>query len=275
VNPESDARELASVVLQFLEASTAHGSIVGSAEPLRRDVRIRVGTWRRWLTPDAPLDRRGYHGPLPPERAEIAGELLNDPQRRDGNELHIDRPFLAELSAHVRKEESACNLMRLWLAAMMWGSGTTNGRGPWRTYEGLRSPELPRILERTAASAAAGDVVFAYRGCDIRGSAEPFFTKWLWALGLALERRPRMLVLDRRVRGTLLHALWNSNGWKSPQGAPGYLQYLELMEDATARIASGSGLAAFDSEKLEWLLFDESSHENTEEACLSGWLANS
>jgi hypothetical protein len=57
----------------------------------------------------------------------------------------------------------AAGLLRLFVATMMWGVGSGDGRGPWRIAQGLRSEGALDTIVATAALVREGDTAGAYR----------------------------------------------------------------------------------------------------------------
>lgn len=139
-------------------------------------------------------------------------------------------------------------LRELFTAVMIWGSGTTNGRGPRNTEKALSDAQLSPTLLRTYGMVRAGDLVGAYRSFRIAGVGFPFFTKWFAAVddGSAGDRA---LILDSRVFATLNELGWMS--WQSagtPNRAMRYAVYVHQM-NLWARALD------VDPPWLEWLLF--------------------
>lgn len=152
----------------------------------------------------------------------------------------------------------------------MWGSGTSNGRGPWRTAQGLKQPDLPDVLRTTAQRVAEGDLGAAYTGFKVPGSGEAFFTKWLWATSLGQSDQHRALIFDARVQETLRRLMEGAEGWRERRGAKGYAGYVSLLHSAARELKPTFG--GIDPERLEWLMFDRTSHDASNDRCLLSWL---
>lgn len=282
----TSAAALAESVVSFLEVSPVHRSWVNSEQPLNRSVGIRSATWRPWLQDGGYPGRRGYCGPLPTDVAAAAAEILDGlPLAEEGGRRYdhcIDRSRLQELAIEAAQGGDKRDLIRLWVATQMWGSGTSNGRGPWRTSQGLASTNLTTLLVTTEAAVRAAqsyqDLGHAYRKFTLEGSGESFFTKWFWTVSLCertLAFRP--LILDYRVRWVLGRILRGRQEWFAQGGATRYCRYVRLMHEAAVLIADSC--EHIDAEKLEWLLFDRPPrnaphHHSTGEKCLAGRLSN-
>jgi len=247
-------RELASdSIAGFVRAHLDRAALT-STEPLVRSVDILSRHWDAWLTAGGHPGSASYVGPLEPPRVAAAADARKgltprDPLRR-GADLETDRAHLLALSARAaNSNERRC--VALWVATMMWGSGTLNGRGPWRTAQGLAFDGLGALLTQSHRRLRANDVAEAYRiAATIPGSAESSFTKWLWAASLGLDDpAPQPLVLDGRVRATLA-----SIGVRPSHNATGYVDYVETMALAAAELRSADRLRGATPEKLEWLL---------------------
>lgn len=224
-----------------------------STESFDRPVDILLRSWEPWLRDGGRPGSASYVGPLERSRVTAAraasrGLRVRDPGRR-GADREIDRPHLVELSlAAARGTERRC--VTLWVAVMMWGSGTLNGRGPWRTAEGLAHPDLGTLLVESHRCVRNGDLSGAYAiAQNIPGSGEATFTKWLWAAGLAFDNRERgALILDDRVRSGLA-----ALDLKPRRTGDGYAGYVSAMH-AAAECLRSTGFEHITAECLEWLL---------------------
>jgi hypothetical protein len=140
---------------------------------------------------------------------------------------------------------------RLFVLTMMWGSGTSNGRGPRNTQAALEAPDAVDVLRQSVEFVAAGDLARAYDlHRNLRQVGPSFHTKWLWVLGATAEVRPRPLVMDKLVWNAL-----GALGWDSRLAAGGnrrwsarYLAYREACEQWAAD-------ARCDPEDIEYSLF--------------------
>lgn len=234
-----------------LDAPTS--AVLVSSEPFDRPVDILLRSWEPWLRDGGRPGSASYVGPLEPSRVTAAraasrGLTMRDPGRR-GADHEIDRPRLLELSvAAARGNERRC--VTLWVAAMMWGSGTLNGRGPWRTAEGLAHPDLGTLLVESHRCVRNGDLSGAYTlAQDIPGSGEATFTKWLWAAGLAFDDPQQgALIFDGMVRSGLA-----TLDIKPGRTGDGYADFVSVMHAAAERLRA-TGFEHVTAERLEWLL---------------------
>ena len=247
---------LANAVRTTLHGTPALADISRDAD-LIRSVCIDPSTWHAWFDGKQHVrGRRALDRSAPP--AQLARDVLDSLapclQSTHGSRGHdhIDRERLlgfsrAATSGHVE------DLTRLWVATMMWGSGTTNGRGPWRTADGLADPRLDATLSATAAAVRRGGIKDAHDGFKLDGCGEAFFTKWFWTVSLAGDIRPQPLILDKRVRSSLWHVMRGSSEWSAPSGAGGYLAYLDLIDRTGTQLQHD--IKAMTAEKVEWVLF--------------------
>ncbi|MFD7430155.1 hypothetical protein ACFV6Z_24395 [Streptomyces sp. NPDC059818] len=87
-------------------------------------MRFRPETWRPWLEPH--------------------GDRL------------ISRDDLAAI--RERAGDDPDGLRDLFVAVMVWGSGATDGCGPWRTDAALSDVRIRSVLRTTCASVRSGDL---------------------------------------------------------------------------------------------------------------------
>ncbi|MEX2970412.1 hypothetical protein [Streptomyces sp. C184] len=195
-------------------------------------VRFRPRTWRSWLEP---------HGTG--HVLNVGTECANGPS---GDRL-ISRDDLAVLREHA--DDDSDGLRDLFVAVMVWGSGTTNGRGPRYTNAALSDARMLAVLQTTRALVRAGDLSGAYNQFVLDGVRRSFFTKWFAAVDDRDSECDRALILDGRVFRSL-----NALGWSSWEAAgtrhwpTRYATYVSAMHGWAKSI----GVAA---DWLEWLLF--------------------
>lgn len=84
----------------------------------------------------------------------------------------------------------------------MWGSGTTQGRGPRYTADALQDGRLVGTLVEVSHLIGEGNLAGAHRRFRISGAGSAFYMKFFWGFSLAMTDAPA-LILDRRVRETL------------------------------------------------------------------------
>ncbi|MFJ9640076.1 hypothetical protein [Streptomyces sp. NPDC101178] len=204
-------------------------------------VRYRPSTWRPWLEP---------HG---------AGHVLGIGKEAT-NGRHGDR----ELDRHdvtalrSRAGDDPAGLRDLFVAVMIWGSGTTNGRGPRYTSAALADTRLEGVLRDTRASVRNGDLEAAYTRFAVNGVGRSFLTKWFAAVDDRAPDAHRALILDVRVFRSL-----NALGWSSREAAgvshwpTRYAVYVNTMHTWAREL----GVTA---DWLEWLLFDRNGRVSAE-----------
>lgn len=211
--------------------------VVGYGECAQKPVRFRPGTWH---------PRLASHGAA--HVLDIGVESLGKPA---GDRL-IERGDLARLRDLAGDDPDG--LRDLFVAVMVWGSGTTNGRGPRYTEAALSDPRLPRVLRTTRHAVRSGDLSGAYRQFVLSGVGRSFFTKWFAAVDDREAACERALILDDRVFRSL-----NALGWSSWKAAgtrhwpTRYTTYVSAMHVW----ASELGVTP---DWLEWLLFHLNGH---------------
>ncbi|MDT0309278.1 hypothetical protein RM780_20270 [Streptomyces sp. DSM 44917] len=218
----------------------APGDMVERLRPLvaanraRRQPRVR-------FRPDTWLPRLEPHG-----LAHVLDLGTEDPAARRPGDRLIGRENLTALRPTA--DDDTEGLLALFVAVMIWGSGTTNGRGPRNTAAALRDERLIPVLRTTREAVLADDPGRAYALFTVRGVGFPFFTKWFAALS------DQALILDSRVLATLNALAWTTHEAATTRHWPTrYAAYVTAM-----RIWS----AALDvpAPWLEWLLFDLNGH---------------
>ncbi|MDF3288468.1 8-oxoguanine DNA glycosylase OGG fold protein [Streptomyces silvisoli] len=195
-------------------------------------VRFRPETWRPWLEP---------HGAA---HVLSLGAECSTGQR--GDRL-ISRGDLTALRERAGGDPDG--LRDLFVAVMIWGSGTSNGRGPRYTCRALSDTRMSQVLETTRQSIQDGELSSAYSQFALNGVGRPFFTKWFAAVDARDSECERALILDARVFRSL-----NALGWYSWKAAgtrhwpTRYATYVSTMHGWATRL----GVTA---DWLEWLLF--------------------
>ncbi len=132
-------------------------------------------------------------------------------------------------------------LRKSFLAAMMWGYGTT-GYGPHRTRIMLDSPNVESVLTDTYYLLKEGKVVEAYQQFRvkrvnlIKRCGPAFFTKFFYFAGLGLKLKLLPLILDSRVEGSLSHTDMMGKNISEiaaliDGSAKGYQKYIILMDE--------------------------------------------
>lgn len=196
---------------------------------------FRPATWQRWL-----------------ENNPAAMSVVEDHSDNEGKHGgKLTRADLLQLSTQADSNDQE-SLIRLFTATMIWGSGTSNGRGPRYTQAALDDPRLVPSLIDTRQMIHESDPAAAYKRFRSEGVGSAFFTKWFWAVGLGKNLHPTPLILDARVWASLGILGWNSReAAGSRRWALRYVAYLEAMDRWAA-----SGLPGVTTpEQLEQRLF--------------------
>jgi len=215
-------------------AALIQDGTIPTAENPKREHPFRPATWR-------PRFVRF------PAAKSVLDEFATDATPNGGR---ITRKNLVELSRACDSGDPD-DLVRLFVATMLWGSGTSNGRGPRYTAEALDDPRLVPSLASTREMVLNGDPGQAYVRFRSSGVGPAFYTKWFWAAGLERELSPMPLILDARVWSSLGALEWDSReSAGSKRWKDRYPAYLTAME-GWARDLQGVN----DAEHLEQMLF--------------------
>ena len=141
---------------------------------------------------------------------EHVSKVLPDPA------TSYSRNILKQLVTGAFKDNDPQLISELFVKTMMWGSGTTNGRGPRYTNKALSGGKLVATLIKVREFLMKSDIPAAYDlHRQIPGVGPSFHTKLLWVIGSDIENlNPRPLILDELVwKGLKLI------GWSSIQAA--------------------------------------------------------
>ena len=152
------------------------------------------------------------------------------------------------------KDDDALRL--LFVKTMMWGSGTTNGRGPRYTDQALSQGGTLEVLRRVRHQLDDGDIAAAYYAHrEIRGIGPSFHTKWLWVVGTAAGTAPQPLILDLNVWNALAELDWNSETEASTRRwGRRYIAYLQACHAWAEQVTKASG-AIYSAQDIEYSLF--------------------
>ena len=153
----------------------------------------------------------------------------------------------------------------LFVATLMWGRGSKNGRMMPFFKLVLTHPAIDETLSKTRAEILEGRPEVAYRlwrESGIRWIHEPWFTKWFFVCGLSeiSEKRGGLqpLVLDGRVWGSLKALKWPSKGKAgkkiSRDRASVYLEYLTTVHSWANEISRKGLITPLE---VEQFLFDK------------------
>ncbi|MFN8051043.1 MAG: hypothetical protein U0Q22_06385 [Acidimicrobiales bacterium] len=268
MDAESTAQIISMAVGGFVDTHDEYRKVVTSSSPLKRPVDIRTSTWRPWLTEGGRAGSSSYVGPIDPERAAIADRLLADLPGLDrehhgsGADRRMDRAQLVTLAeaAAKRGKQHERRCIALWVASMMWGAGTVNGRGPWRTAHGLASENLGAVLVESHRAIRAGELDEAYVAASaIAGSGEAAFTRWLWAAALDTRLPLQPLVLDGPGRNGFETALDDTAATRSRLGTGrvAYAWFVESLNLTAAELRTRPGFKGTTPEKVAWLLSEQ------------------
>lgn len=164
----------------------------------------------------------------------------------------IRRSDLVEAAQRLHwQQPDPAEVRRLFVLTMMWGSGTTNGRGPRNTQSALATANSIDTLIEVHSALQGGEIPRAYDlHRKLRGLGPSFHTKWLWLMGRVTGTTPQSLILDARVWATLSRLEWSSlmaSGGDRRWGQR-YVAYLRACE-LWARDAG------VDAEDIEYTLF--------------------
>jgi hypothetical protein len=210
---------------------------------MARAVGVNRATWERRLA----ARRTAPNSDVIADGVAAALESLGDGGVGRRGTHHVDRCGLVRLAEPAN---TGVARVALFVATLMWGSGTTNGRGPRYTAAALGDRRVLQTLERTRVQARELRFAEAFRSLSLTGVGPCFYTKWLWSstLDQSTDRRP--LILDDPVIGTL-----NGLGWFLSDGArrraDRYLAYVDLADAVSTELPSAST-----GEHVEALLVD-------------------
>jgi hypothetical protein len=216
---------------------------------LRRD---HLDEIRRTVQGEIPVDAhnwRTYLAGRPPVVRALVEEFPTT----------ISRDDLRTLAA---KQNSAANRERLFVAAMMWGRGKKNARMLPGLRKCLGDRRLSAALKRAShllAEGLPGDAYNSWTQARLPGLREAFFTKWLFASGLATDHPAYLqpLVLDRNVWRSLAALGWSSvrtSGFRyRTNPAAGYCAYLRAARDWANQLSTSR--APVTAEQIEIFLF--------------------
>ncbi|MFG2939686.1 hypothetical protein [Streptomyces sp. NPDC048282] len=196
-------------------------------------VRFRPATWRPWLEP---------HG-----AAHVLKLGVPDATSTSGERL-ISREDLAAARQALAADPEG--LRDLFVAVMIWGAGTTNGRAPRYTSAAHGDARLPHVLEATRSAVRGGELTRAYTEFTLRGVRRSFFTKWFATVDDRDAESERALILDDRVFRSL-----NALGWSSKEAA-GTRRWSARYVAYVGAVHEWAGSLGVPAAWLEWLLFD-------------------
>ncbi len=166
-------------------------------------------------------------------RPEAWHHWIDEPRAVDVIDAYsgsITRADLADLADPALAKRGPDDLLRLFVGCQLWGAGTGDNRGPWRTSQALATDGVAEVLVRLADQVGNGDLGPTY-GSQLRMWGPSFVTKFTYALALAVDRAaPRALILDQLVWASLTALGWDSRAAAgSRRWADRYVAYLDTM----------------------------------------------
>jgi hypothetical protein len=265
----SSAVLIGDTITRYIDECAVNEEWLTGRDPLIRPVDVRTATWRPWLRDGGSHRPKSYCPPCDEGRHAVALDVLDNlaPEVPGTADARITRRDLLQYSGRLEDGDDA--LVRLWVATMIWGAGTSNGRGPWRTAQGLADGPLVGVLRDTADLVRTDRISDAFRAFRVRGCGVAFFTKWFWTVSLAAPVGARALILDKRVVDCLnrMHRVSGIRGRAWWRDYPGYLDEVDA---AVTRISSR--YPGIDAEKVEYLLFERATGSDVGRLSLSAWL---
>lgn len=264
-----DVEHMVREISGFLARRSSNLAVDDQHDPWRagrlRSVKVYPRTWRTRF--ERLAEQSSGHAK---HQLDWAIQWL-DKTGRDVSSNSITRAELVELAEALdASHDHGRSHVRLFVAAMMWGSGTTNGRGPWRTGEALCDPTLTPKLLRSHGQVRDGRLAEAHSHFAVSGIGESFATKWLWVCSLqspALRRTG--LILDLRVRRTLFQ-IQPLGAEVVPRGSSMYAEFVEAMHLVAEQLRREDPIVS--AEFVEWLLFERpSARGDSESRCLYDW----
>ncbi len=264
----SSAQLIGDNITEYIDECAGHEQWLTGPDPLIRPVNVRTSTWRPWLQDGGSHRPKSYCRPGDERRHSVAVAVLDDlvPGANGRADARIARADLLEYS---RRLDDGDALVRLWVATMIWGAGTSNGRGPWRTAQGLTDGRLVDVLRDTAELVRTSRITEAFHAFRVRGCGVSFFTKWFWTVSLAAPTCRRGLILDKRVVDYLTD-IHRGSGVSSRAWWRDYPGYLADVDAAVIRISAR--YPGIDAEKVECLLFERATGSDAGRLSLSAWL---
>jgi hypothetical protein len=190
------------------------------------------GTWVRW-----------FHEIRVPQLVELIGEL---PARIDRNQLR-----------EIAKSSEGQGLLKLFLAAMVWGRGKRNARMKKSLQRAFISVRESGLLRSSRDFLHQDDLAAGWREArKIPGLREPFFTKWLYAASLAPGMPRRALVRDANVKAALWELGWDSKARAESRSlALRYAVFVDCVHFWANQLAQRTGDHTIQAETVELALF--------------------
>ncbi|MFI8438651.1 hypothetical protein ACIGJO_33965 [Streptomyces sp. NPDC079020] len=220
-------------------AAATRGDTVGTvAETRRRSRRAQPGSG---ATPSPDVGSRGWSRTGP---SVFSRSVRSARTGKGGPPDKPGRPGGAQGTAGDDRD----GLRDLFVAVMIWGSGTTNGRGPRHTDAALSDTRIQAAPRTTRDSVRSGDLRLVYSQFVLAGVRRSFATKWLAAVDDRGSGEARALIPDDRVFRSL-----NALGW-SGRKAAGTRHWPTRYATCVSAMHGWAGSIGVTAEWLEWLL---------------------
>lgn len=230
-------------------------ALLRSPTPPQRTVPIRSATWTDWFTgrrsaPDSDS--------LTDHQSALAVSVLSELAPIDGDASSaarvVDRSTLVRFSRAAAVDDPD-SLLRLWVASMLWSGGLRNGRAPWRTVDGLRSPELASHLAVSFDAIQSGCIeLAAAEAAAIDGSSLSTSSAWLWAASLTDVARTLPGALDLAASRAMAE-LTDDVIWEgSSRSVRRYLRFVTELDEATVDLGELDGFGDITVEHLDGAL---------------------
>jgi hypothetical protein len=227
-------------ILGYLEQAdaSASGHLTG-ARPLDQSVRVRSAWWRDHLADKTFAD---------PVRLGVDAAISCIADAGDT----VDRQLLTRLAAESDAGDAA--RVTSWFTTMCWGAGPTDNFRVRQWRQALEQPYFISVLHDTAQRTGAGQLYEAHRSAWMKGTGEAFFTKWLWALGLAgVPGDVQPHVLDARVWNSLAVLGWWPEGTNASHR---WVDYCRALDRWASELRDQQPGWAIDGDHIEQLLFE-------------------
>ncbi|WP_251151196.1 hypothetical protein [Cellulosimicrobium sp. Marseille-Q4280] len=206
-------------------------------------VRFRPRTWDAALADVEPAIR-----------AVLRDDAITGESVRVSGDRVVDRDAVLKVATSTDLDDDS-GLLRAFLLAQVWGSGTSGGRTLRHTATAFAHREqlvaaLRTSADRLRTAAETRALADAYAGWSCPGVGPSFFTKWFTFAGRREGRAWQPLILDQRVyrslNGPLDVRLVDLAG--HPARSARYRAYVDAMHAWSAELAVAA-------DRLEWILF--------------------
>lgn len=234
---------VASQIIQYLDRADEYGQrdLIGPAE-LTQEVVVLSANWQLYV-----------------DTAGITGEVRNGVETAldavAGAGDTVNRELLMALAGRAGDGTEA--RVASWFITMCWGAGPRENFRVRQWRKALQWEHFTSVLAGTHHQVTQGNLVDAHRGAWMPGTAEAFFTKWLWALGLGgIPGEATPYVLDARVWDSLSALKWWPEG---PNKSHRWVDYCQALDRWAEIIQTDRPDWSVSGDRLEQLLFRRSS----------------